>query len=97
MLDTTIKITDLQVIDAPFSNRKGQLMALFSVATAGMEIKSCALIETTAGDVVVKGPNGKNHKGNAVSVQFIDPALTAAVLKRAHDAYLACTGREVAA
>lgn len=93
MPDLTIKT--MTVIDAPANLSGTRVLASYDLIISGITMKGCIITESPDGIVTAKGLLGKTNKGDKISAQFTDPALSRSITRKAADAYTALTGKEL--
>ncbi|MDU9005756.1 hypothetical protein QO231_18150 [Sedimentitalea todarodis] len=88
------EIKTMTVIDAPENQVGNRLLAIFDILSSGIMIRGCVLLRKSGGQLVAKGPIGKNHVGGAIRAEFVDTEVKDAIASKAARAYAALTGRE---
>lgn len=89
---TVISMTVVEAKPNVYGNR---VIAAFDLATSGIKVFGCVLMEQDNGGIICSVPTGKTKSGNKVRVAFGDAA--SAITERAVAAYTALTGRELSA
>jgi hypothetical protein len=87
-----LKILTMKALRTPLPGG-GTLRGAFDVEIAGLRLRSCRIIETDRGDLIVKPPKCADARGNGRGgIRFVDTELWAAFKTRSLAAYAALDG-----